>query len=207
MLRFLALTCLAATLCAPVAAAPVTFDFDLAAAPVLLAQGDTYSEDGFTLTALIASEGSFALAEGGNPNTAFSVGALGPVVTGDTATITRGGGLFTFLSVEFGSFPPLPGGGFGATDTAQLVGFLGGIEVALFATISSSQGFQTFLNALSGVAIDELRIVGTAQGVSSLNFDNFVFGDVNEVPLPAAAPLFAAGFAGLAALRRRRRAA
>lgn len=202
------LLCAAALAGTKAGAAPVSIEFEGVFAPLLLAQGEAYAEDGFTFTAATAAEGSFAISEEGNPGNAFSVGALSPVVIGDKVSVSRGGGLFTFISVDFTSFPAGLGGTFVPSDTADLVGFLGGVQVALFATISSSQGYQAFLNALNGTAIDELRIIGRAQGQTTLSFDNFVFGDAdaNIVPLPAAAPLFLAGVASFAALRRRRAA-
>lgn len=206
--RVIALACAVAFASAEASAAPVTIGFELVEAPVLLFQGDSYLESGFTFTASIAADESFAINEEGNAsNNGFAVGALPPGITvDDTATVTRGGATFRFLSVDYSSFP----GGIGATflpsDEAKLIGFLGGIEVALFATLSSSQGYQTFLNSLANVVIDELRIVGSARNQTTLSFDNFVFDDANVVPLPAAAPLFLAGLAGFVATRRPRKA-
>lgn len=130
----------AAVAAANAAAAPVSIEFEGIAAPVLLNQGDTYLEDGFTFTAVTATEGSFGISEEGNPGNAFSVGALDDVIIGDAVSVTRGGGLFTFLSVDFTSFPAGLGGAFVQSDTASLIGLLGGVQVALFATLSSDQG-------------------------------------------------------------------
>ncbi|MBY0423510.1 MAG: VPLPA-CTERM sorting domain-containing protein [Parvularculaceae bacterium] len=206
MLRLAAATCLAVLVCGGASAAPVTIGFDIAEPPVLFAQGDTYAENGFALTATIAAEGSFGIDENGNASgSAFAVGALAPGVTvGDTATITRGGGTFRFLAVDFSS---VRGGVpfiYRPSDVAQLVGYLGGVQVALFATLSSEQGYQTFLNPLADRVIDELRIVGAVQKETSLSLDNFVFDDAEVVPLPAAAPFFLAGLAAFAAAKRRR---
>jgi opacity protein-like surface antigen len=62
-------------------------------------------------------------------------------------------------------------------------------------------GFSNLGFEIASIVIDGTR----SSNRLGIAFDNFNTASDVTVPLPAAAPLFAAGFAGLAAMRRRRR--
>jgi hypothetical protein len=107
----------------------------------------------------------------------------------------QGGGLFTFDAFDFASFTGIP------PDAVNLIGLVNGVQAEQLLGVSSNlSAFVTsdpFLNP-----IDELRIVGTAQGGQTLTLDNFVV-----TPIPESATLLLVGSAlgGLIARRRFRR--
>lgn len=164
-------------------------------------------------------------------------GQLNVVYDGDIGDSNAPGTLFAGLKnggTLYGS-PALPGPGYGG-GTAEILfqGLAGssvtitGFSVGAYAAVASAQSRIVITDLLNNVLFDSGAItvpyVGgslfsnlsgvSAQGLrlrwdtsnSNVAIDNIAFS-VTQVPLPAAAPLLAAGFAGLMFAARRRKSA
>lgn len=168
-------------------AALVTIDFT---APNVDLTSETYSEDGF----VVDGAGTFS----GSVTDNVLLGNF--FYADDVFIITReDGGAFRFLSFDYGA----QFGGY-VSDRFSLVGFFDGAQVADFGEYEGVSATLATQILLSAILIDELRIVGLKLQEVSAVWDNFVFDTASEVPLPAAAPLFFAGLAGVGWMRRKR---
>jgi len=163
------------------------------------ANGDpfsTYTENGFTVT---ASSGSwFKAFVYGNPVPDIFLGPVGSPSPG-TITVTEGGGLFSFTSVDFSS---------NNGDTVfHITGSLGGItqftDTGTEANGCPSCHFTT-LTSTSSLKIDTLTIALTpGGGTTSFNVDNIAYSS-GVVPEPGSLLLFGSGVLGLAGILRRK---
>ena len=124
--------------------------------------------------------------------------STGAIITNDSI-VTTPGSVLDGVSYDAG----IPGGVFSIDvgSTIYFLDFLNSIEdqLGLSALISLSNVHERAIDfPAPGVAI----VLGERYGTGQLVTDDLT---VSEVPIPAALPLFIAGLAGLAAVRRRRR--
>ncbi len=168
-------------------AASVTIDFT---APNQSITSTPYEEDGFIVNGDATSTGQVNNDE--LLDFFFSDGEVFSFTRADD-------GLFQFISVDYRS--DFEGD---LSDSFQLVGLFGGMQVVDFGSFATTS--ETFLTAafMNAILIDELQVVAAGFNDASVIFDNFVF-DVADaaVPLPAAAPLFLFAIAGLSRMKRR----
>ncbi|MEO0680694.1 MAG: VPLPA-CTERM sorting domain-containing protein, partial [Pseudomonadota bacterium] len=190
---------LAAGLAAPASALPVVIDFEGVGAE----QGEgeftgTATEDGFTLD---FDEMFIALGSTSTPDFEIERSAG----TDGVLTITKGGDLFGFISVDWE-----------AEDDDEpniditLEGFLGAASQGADTFTTGLQAYTTFSAVdLAGLSLDRLVISADRDGGFSGAFDTVVLNDApggpsSEVPVPAAGGLLVAALGGLALMRRRR---
>ena len=165
-----------------------TFTMDFNGAPdENLVDGDTYTEDGFTLTV----SGTNSLV-----NVLDNALRNNQWVSTEVLTFTKdGGGAFQFISFDFLSING------SATDPFTVVGLLSkNQQYSLGPFTTSSMSFSTVAIA-SMAMVDEIQLIGNI-GPGAIRFDNFVF---EVIPLPAALPLLSSALAGLGLIGWRRR--
>ena len=173
-------------------AATVTIDFG-SEVNFPFEPGETYSEDGFTLSVISGERFSIA---GSVDGSGLRIGNSGSS-TGVASFALDDGGLFTFdaySALRLNSGPLLD---------LTFVGLVNGV-ITEMATFDVGIGILPMFTA----AIDELRIEFSASDTAPpFGIDDFVFTSVSEVPLPAAAWVFLAGLGGLGVTRRRKKGA
>lgn len=114
--------------------------------------------------------------------------------------VTRsGGGLFNFLSVDFGN-----AGFTGDVLYWNVTGKRNG-NPTLSAAGSFGPGFDSYVNPVSGLEFDELIFAFDGTDTASFNIDNIVVNPIAmaPVPLPASFGFLLAGLGGLAFARRK----
>ena len=183
----------------PASVSAATIDFG-SVANVDFTPGETYTEDGFTLSVLSGANWGIFFATG-NPGSGLIAGTFDRIAVGDVLSITRnGGGFFTFESFDFGA----PGQS--TTDGVDFVGSVNGVQTEILANVFTGMNYRTG-NPMFGGSINELRIVGASQMDTGLMLDNFVLTPVESsaVPEPASLTLLGLGLASAGARRWRRR--
>ncbi|MEO1689579.1 MAG: VPLPA-CTERM sorting domain-containing protein [Pseudomonadota bacterium] len=189
---------LAAGLAAPASALPVVIDFEGVGADegAGLFTG-TATEDGFTLD---FDEMFISLDSTSTPD--FEVER--EFLTDGVLTITKGGDLFDFVSVDWQIE-------IGAAADITLEGFLGAVSLGSDTFTTGLADYTTFSAVdLAGLSLDRLVIRADRALDRIGSFDTVVLNDgpggpSSEVPVPAAGGLLVAALGGLALMRRRRR--
>jgi hypothetical protein len=165
-----------------------------------LSAGSSYTEAGFTFTTV--SGGSFGGGDSrfiGIPGTPFWIGFEVAPIIGDTVSITNAGGSqFRLESVDYAR---LTASG-SASDQVKFVGLLAGSVIETSLLLSALDGkFNLFNLGFTGF-FDEVQMVVTGSGSTSLLLDNMRF-EVAPIPLPAGALLLISALGVLVLARRR----
>ncbi|RZI85743.1 MAG: PEP-CTERM sorting domain-containing protein [Rubrivivax sp.] len=179
---------LALTLSTQASAAVITFDGLTGATADPLS---AYTEDGFTVTPTLGAWKEAHVF--GNPLPSIYVSALGPDTPFGNLSVTAGGSLFTFNSLDLQAFNSAVG--------YEIRGSRGG--TVLFSSANgqaASPDFKT-LTAGGGLAIDTLTF-DISGGPGSFNVDNI---NLTAVPEPSAYLLLFSGLSALGLMRRRAR--
>jgi hypothetical protein len=95
------------------------------------------------------------------------------------------------------------------TDGVSFVGLVNGIQTAILPDVTSSTTTWVTGDPMFGAAIDELRLVGASQHITSLLLDNFVLTPTEPAPVSelATLTLLGLGLAGMGGRRWRQRKA
>lgn len=156
-----------------------------------------YSEAGYDVTLL---SGAICVAKSfGNPVPDLFGGPICSNTTPATLSVKKsGGGLFRFIGADLATQ--------NGTANYTFAGYVAAIsQYSSGGVLPSTAAFATYAGSAPGTSIDELRIALSLNDGSSYNVDNIQLASTT-VPEPASFVLVGAGLAGVALLRRKRRA-
>ena len=158
---------------------------------------NSYSEDGYTLAVDANADDTYlSYWHTGNANYAGST-ALFNSEPNEVTTLTSDNGLaFDLLSIDLSEIS----NGTGQSTVVTFDGvFMGGGAISQNITLDGLFGFETLIfSGFTGLAsVSWLQVTDFHQ------FDNITVSSVSEVPIPAAALMFAPALLGFLGLRRR----